>query len=77
MQLPLSMKCEICVGIYVLIESKSKHIGFCVVVHAHLIVKSVYNPLSAICDHGELFLIYWSRCGLYRVVLVAAVMQNL
>ena len=77
MQLIQSVKCKICVGIYVFIERKSKHIGFYVVVLVHFIGISVYNPLSAMYIHRDLVLIYRSRCALYSVVLVAAVVQAL
>ena len=75
MQLPLSTRCKICVGIRVqrFIKRASKHIGFCAVLHVHFIGKSVYSPLSAKYTDIDLVLNYWSPCALYSAMQVAAV----
>jgi hypothetical protein len=83
MKLQLSSKCSTRVGIYSFIESKSKHIGFDVVVYVHFIVRSVHGPLSPRYDRDfsliyfYLVVITWLRCTLYSLVFVAAVTQVL
>jgi hypothetical protein len=47
MKLTLSLKCSTRVGIYGCIESKSKHVGFYLVVHVHFMGRSVYGTISA------------------------------
>ena len=64
MKLPLSLKCAKHVAIYCFIESKSKHIGFCVVVHVHIMGRYLYGPFLQRYIDRDLDLIYWSTCKL-------------
>jgi hypothetical protein len=69
MKLALSLKFEKFVGIYGFIESKSKHVVFYVVVHAHFMGMGMYGILSGKYIHRDLILIYWLTCGNLLVTL--------